>query len=159
MKDTFLTVIASVMVAVSLGAQTAPPHHPGTPPTPQQMIERRVQQLTTTLGLTAAQQQQATTIFTDEVTAMQALQPKMKEARDALQNAIKTTGLDADIERAAAQQGTISAQIAAVQGKAQAKFRSILTVDQKQKLDSFAGGWMGGGLRPMRGRGPLGDQF
>lgn len=155
MKQTYLAILGSFIAAVSLVAQTAPPQRSGTPPTPEEMVQRRVQQLTTTLGLTAAQQQQATTIFTDEVTASQALQTKMRDARDAFQNAVKTTGLDADIERAASQLGTVSAQIAAVQGKAQAKFRGILTAEQKQTLDSSRGGWMGGGLGGFGGRGPM----
>ena len=99
--------------------------------------------------MTAAQQQQAKTIFTDEATASQALFPKLRDAGSALQNAVKNTGLDADIDSAAAQIGTLQGQMAAIHAKAQAKFRGILTADQKTKLDSLHGP---GGM----GRGPMG---
>jgi Spy/CpxP family protein refolding chaperone len=115
------------------------------------MVERRLQQLTSNLGLTETQQQQAKTIFTEEATALSALRPKMTEANQALATAINTTGLDTDIERAAAQQGTVLTQMTVVRGKAQAKLRAILTPDQKQKLDS-----MGGPGRRMEGFGRMG---
>jgi Spy/CpxP family protein refolding chaperone len=67
---------------------------------------------------------------------MSTLRPQIGEASKALRDAVKTTGLDADIERAATQLGTLHGQMAAIQGKAQARFRAILTPDQKTKLDS-----------------------
>jgi Spy/CpxP family protein refolding chaperone len=132
MKPKLLTFAVLFAAAETLMGQ----HHRGsrTPPTPEEMVERRIERLTTVLELTAAQQQQAKTIFTEEATSAQALHTKLSDAREALQNAVKTTGLDADIERAAAQLGPLYTQLATVQGKAQAKFLSILTTQQKEKL-------------------------
>jgi Spy/CpxP family protein refolding chaperone len=124
------------------------------------MLERRLQHLTTVLELNTTQQAQAKTIFTDEATALQALRTRQTEARDAMQNAVKNTGLDADIERAATQIGALHTQALTIQGKAQAKFRAILTTQQKEKLDAMRGGGMGapgmggpGGPRGPRGGG------
>jgi Spy/CpxP family protein refolding chaperone len=111
----------------------------GTPPTSEEMISRRVEHLATRLELTADQKAQATTILTEEATALRALQSQMREASTALRDAIRTSGLDADIERAATQLGTLHGTMATVQGKAQARLRGILTADQKAKLDSTEG--------------------
>ena len=139
----------AILVAGSAFAQRGPG---GTPPTPEQMVNRRVEHLTTLLQLTAEQKAQATAIFTEEATAIRALRPQMSEASTALRDAVRTTGLDADIERAAAQMGTMHGQMATIQGKAQARFRAILTPDQKTKFDSEErgpgfGGFGGGPAR------------
>jgi hypothetical protein len=92
----------------------------------------------------------------------------MTAAREAMQNAVKNTGLDADIERAAAQLGVAETQMAAIHGKAQAKFRALLTADQKTKYDSRGGfdgrgpgmGRPGGpGMGPGGMRGPMRRDF
>jgi Spy/CpxP family protein refolding chaperone len=119
-----------------------------TRPTAEEMVSRRIEHLSAELQLTAEQKTEATTIFNEEATAIRALQPQLREASTALRNAVKTTGLDADIERAAAQLGTLQGQMAAINGKAQARLRAILTPDQKTKLDASMdrGPGMGGGF-------------
>jgi Spy/CpxP family protein refolding chaperone len=119
------------------------------------MVERRIQHLTTVLELNTAQQAQAKTIFSEEATALQALQTRHREARTALQNAVQNTGLDADIDRAAAELGALHTQTTAKAGKAQAKFRAILTPEQKEKLDAMRGP----GLRGSGGPGGPGRRF
>jgi Spy/CpxP family protein refolding chaperone len=159
LKHKLLLAATALITAGALGAQEAPRR--GTPPTPEQMATRRVAQFDYILNLTDAQEAQAKTIFTEEATAMQAVHPQVRAAREALQNAVKNTGLDTDIERAATQLGTLQAQTTAIAGKAQAKFRAILTPEQKTKLDSrpgFGPGGPGGfgGPGHMR-RGPRGE--
>lgn len=156
MRNALTLAIATLAAAAGLMAQPGPggprPGR-GTPPAPAEMVERRVQMLTTRLELTAAQQAQAKTIFTEEANAIQALSSKWTEARDAMEKAVKTTGLDADIERAAAALGALETQTATIRGKAQAKFRAILTPDQKTKLDSMEEGGRGMGPGRMGGFG------
>lgn len=137
------------------GAAFAQPGSGRTPPTPEEMVSRRIEHLTSQLQLTETQKSQATTIFTEEATAMTTLQPQMREASTALRNAVKTTGLDADIDRSATQLGTLQGQMASIQGKAQARFRAILTDEQKTKLDASGDRGMGfgfGGPGPGPGR-------
>jgi Spy/CpxP family protein refolding chaperone len=154
-----LTAFCGTLAAAAcLVAQTGPGQGTRTPPTPEEIAARRVQQLTRFLDLTTAQQESAKTIFTDEAKAMQALRPTAEAAREAMQNAVRNTGLDADVERAAAQLGAAETQMATARGKAEARFRALLTADQKTKLDTrrgpgMRGPGMGGpdmGPRPMR---------
>jgi hypothetical protein len=157
MKKTILAAVATLAAGSALFAQGGfGQGRGGTPPTPEQMVERRVQMLTNLLTLDASQQAQAKTIFTDEATASQALQEKAKAAHDALQTAVKSGAPDAQIDSLSAQVGVVQGQSTAIHAKAQTKFRLILNATQKEKLDSSRGGgpggW-GGGPGPMRDRG------
>jgi hypothetical protein len=155
-----MKTIAATMLALTMGSTTfaqGPGDRGGTPPTPEQMVERRVQMLTTLLTLDSTQQQQAKTIFTDEATASQALRESTKAAHDALQAAVKAGASDGQIDQLAAQIGSVTGQGAAIHAKAQSKFRAILNSAQKEKLDTREGmrgpspGGPGGfGSRPPR---------
>jgi Spy/CpxP family protein refolding chaperone len=123
-----------------------------TPPTQAQMIERRIERLTLLLTLTPSQQTQATAIFTEEVTAAAALRTPMQEAQTALKNAVDSRLPDAQIDAAAAQVGVLHGQMAAIHGKAQAKFLGVLTQEQRDKLAKLQPGMGGPGGGPgMRG--------
>lgn len=158
MKKTILAAVLTLAAGSAVFAQGPGTGRGdrGTPPTPEQMVDRRVQMLTTLLTLDASQQAQAKTIFTDEVTASQALQDKVKTAHDALDTAVKGGASDAQIDQFAAQVGLVQGQATAIHAKAQAKFRLILTSAQKEKLDSSRPG-MGGGPG-WGGRGPMGNR-
>jgi periplasmic protein CpxP/Spy len=149
MFNRLIALCGTLAAATCLMAQ--PGQGTRTPPTPEEIAARRVQQLTRFLDLTTAQQESAKTIFADEAKAMEAVRPAMQAAHEAMQNAVRNTGLDADIDRAAAQLGAAQTQMAAARGKAEARFRALLTADQKTKLDSRRGPGMGG--RGMGGPG------
>jgi Spy/CpxP family protein refolding chaperone len=156
MFNRLIAVCGMLAAATCLVAQ--PAQGTRTPPTPEEIAAHRVQQLTRFLELTTAQQESAKPIFTDEAKAMQALRPTMQAAHEAMQNAVRNTGLDADVERAAAQLGAAETQMATARGKAEAKFRALLTADQKTKLDSRRGPGMGGpGMGGPGGPGPRGQ--
>ena len=149
MKKTILATVMALTVGSTLFAQgqERPDGRRGTPPTPAEMVERRVEMLTDMLMLDATQQQQATKIFTDEVTASQALREPTQTAHEALRNAVKSGASDAQLDQLSAQIGTLAGQNAAIHAKAQSKFRLILNSAQKEKLDS---------REARRGRGPDG---
>ena len=161
MRKTILAVMLAVTGVTGLFAQGGPRGGDRTPPTPEQMVERRVAMLTTLLSLDASQQAQAKTIFTDEATASQALRDKMSDAHEALQTAAKSSASDSQIDALAAQVGAVHGQSVAIHAKAQSKLRAILNSAQKEKLDATRGGFgggphgpggMGGGMmRPGRG--------
>jgi Spy/CpxP family protein refolding chaperone len=155
MKKTILAAVMTLAAGSAIFAQGPGRGDRGTPPTPEQMVERRVQMLTNLLTLDSSQQAQAKTIFTDEATASQALRDTAKTAHDALETAVKSGASDAQIDSLATQVGTVQGQAAAIHAKAQAKFRLILTAAQKEKLDSSSG--MGGGPG-WGGRGPMGSR-
>lgn len=157
MNVTRFTMMMStaLLLAGSVFAQSG---RGGGPPSAEEMASRQIERLTSQLQLTETQKAQATTIFTEQSTALQSLQTQMREASTALRNAVKTTGLDADIERSAAQLGTVQGQMAAIQGKTQAKFRAILTDDQKAKLDAEGDRGMGFGPGGPGGPGRFGGR-
>jgi Spy/CpxP family protein refolding chaperone len=149
MKKTILATVMALTVGSTLFAQGPgrPDGRRGTPPTAEEMVERRVEMLTDLLTLDSAQQQQATKIFTDEATASQALRQPTQTAHEALQTAVKSGAADAQIDQLSTQIGTLAGQNAAIHAKAQSKFRLILNSAQKEKLDSRAarrGRGMGG---------------
>ena len=135
---TIAATILTLALAVTTFAQ-GPGGRGGTPPTPEQMIERRIQMLTTLLTLDTTQQQQAKTIFTNGLTASQALREPSKAAHDALQAAVKGGASDGQLDQLAAQVGSLNGQAAAIHAKSQSKFRALLNSAQKEKLDSTEG--------------------
>ena len=146
MKLLSKTTIAGLLVTGALLAQP----QMGTPPDPATMIANRVARLTTLLSLTTAQAAQATTIFTNEQTAISPLQTTLQSARTSLESAVKSNAT-ATIDQLATQIGTVTGQITAAHSKADAAFWAILTADQQAKLEAS------GGLGGPGGRGPGGS--
>lgn len=92
----------------------------------------------TTLGLDAGQQASIKSILTDEQNATNTLTASLSRALAALNAAAKTNTADPELERLAADLGSLFAQAVAVQAKAFTKFYSLLRPDQKQKFDQLA---------------------
>ena len=138
---TILTAVITLAVGSAVFAQGQGAGR-GTPPTPEQMVERRVQMLTNLLTLDASQQAQAKTIFTDEVNAAQALQTNSKTAHDALQTAVKSGAADAQIDSLSAQVGVAQGQLTAIHAKAQTKFRLTLECDAEREARQQPWRWL-----------------
>jgi Spy/CpxP family protein refolding chaperone len=139
MRKAILATMLAVTGVSGLLAQGGGRSATRTPPTPEQMVERRITTLTTLLTLDADQQAQAKRIFANEATAAQGLRDKAREAQEALQAATKATASDSQIDALAAQVGSIHGQTLAIHAKAQSKFRAILNSAQKEKLDTVRG--------------------
>jgi Spy/CpxP family protein refolding chaperone len=141
MKLKTLPLLTALLVTtVALPAQTTTPTTATSQaPDPAKFVERRVERLAEHLSLSAAQQTQAKTILTEEATARQTLQPQLRTAQEALRNAVTTTGLDLDIEKAAAQLEAARTQLTIAEAKSQAKLLAILTPEQKTKMTSREG--------------------
>jgi Spy/CpxP family protein refolding chaperone len=142
-------VVLALLMASMVFSQTAPT--PPNPPTTAQMVANMVAHFTTLLDLTSSQQALATTIFTTQQTALQALQTPMQSAQTALQTAVTSnTGLSA----AAAQIGSLTAQQVLAQATGDAAFYAILTADQQTKLTELNKPGQGGpGQGPGQGPG------
>lgn len=112
-------------------------------PDPATRVQHRVARLTALLNLTADQASQATTIFTNAQNALAPFQTSLSQARQALPAAVKSNAA-ATIDQLATQIGSATAQITAIQNKADAAFYAILTADQQTKLSQTAGRGMGG---------------
>jgi len=141
-------VLATVMASIVF-SQTATT--PPSPPTTAQIVANMVDHLTTLLDLTSSQQAVATTIFTTQQTALQALQTPMQAAQAGLQAAVTSnTGLSA----AATQIGSLTAQQVLAQATGDAAFYAILTADQQTKLTELNKPGQGGpGQGPGQGPG------
>lgn len=146
MKKTFTYFLLTSAFATCLAFAQRPGDKP---PTAANFAERRIQHLTTLLSLTSDQQQQATTIFASAATAQSAVRDGLKNAHQALKDAVKTNNLSA-IEQASTTIGNLTAQSTSANAKADAAFYQILTPDQQTKLnqiqDQHHGPFGGAGL-------------
>jgi Spy/CpxP family protein refolding chaperone len=130
---------AALMAFTSMLASAQP-----TPPTPAEMVADQVARLTKLLDLTSTEQASATTIFTNEQTALATLRTSLRTARTSLQTAIKSNDTGT-IGTEAAQIGTLTGQQVLAQATADGAFYAILTADQQSKYDTL--GPLGGGGR------------
>ncbi|HUS08278.1 MAG TPA: Spy/CpxP family protein refolding chaperone [Bryobacteraceae bacterium] len=144
----------ALLSAALVFAQRGPRPDGGTPPDPAAMIQRRVDMLSNFLTLTEAQKARAATIFTDAMTAGQALHSSSQSAHTALAAAVKKNDLGG-IDQYARELGTISGQLTAIESKADAAFYALLTPDQQTKYDSKPRGGPGR-MRGPGGPGPEG---
>ena len=141
-KAGVVTVLAAALAFAQGGPRRMGPGG-GTPPDPATMVKMHVEMLAVQLNLTDDQKARATTICTDAHTAVQGIQTSMQTAREALAAAVKKNDVAA-IDQAAAAIGTATAQLTAINGKADAAFYAILTADQQAQADKM----------PPRGGGP-----
>lgn len=145
-------VLATLMASIVF-SQTAPT--PPSPPTTAQIVANMVDHFTKLLDLTSSQQALATTIFTNQQTALQALQTPIQTAQTTLQTAV-TSNSSAGLSAAATQLGNLTAQQVLAQATGDAAFYAILTADQQTKLTELNKPGQGGpGQGPANG-GPAG---
>ena len=157
MKKMILTIAA---LGVSVLSAQPGPRPGGTPPTPEQMVEKRLERLTTLLSLTPSQVTTIKALYTAEAAAVAALRTPMETAHTALRNAVNSNAPEPQIDSAAAQVGTLQGQMTAIHSKTQAKFLATLTAEQKAKLDTLGEGRGPGGPGGFGGhRGPGGPGF
>ncbi len=125
-------------------------------PDPATMIQNKVERLTALLSLTTDQAAQATTIFTAAQTAITPLETSLAGNWTSMQAAVKSNAT-ATIDQLAGSIGTATGQVAAIRNKADAAFYSILTADQRTRLDSMPGapGRGPGGPGPRMRGGPI----
>ena len=97
----------------------------------------RVSALTMMLLLDASQQANAKAIFDEEDTFTKSLFEQLKQASDALVSGQKRAAPDGEIDELAKNLASISGQILAIDAKAQSKVYSLLSADQKQKLEQL----------------------
>ena len=146
--------LSTIFLTATLAFAQAP-----TPPDPATQAQMRVNMLASQLTLTDAQKTSALTIFTNAYTSMQTIQTSMRTARQSLNDAIQKNDTAA-IDQASATVGTLTGQLTAIDGKANAAFYVLLTSAQQTVYNSMPHG-MGpggpggpGGMRPaMRGGG------
>jgi len=129
--------------------------HGGTQVDPQQMASVRVDRMATLLSLTDSQKQQATSIFDASYKATEGQRTLLTQAQQALMAAAKAGQPASDIDKLAANVGSLIAGIRATGVKAFAAFWQILTPEQRTKLDQLCESGMcgAGSVRGGFGRG------
>ena len=104
----------------------------GGPPDPQQMVERRIEFLADSLGLSDDQKTKATSIFTGAFSASQDARASLRTTKQSMADAVKKNDAGA-IDQLSATVGTLTAEITAIDRKAEAAFYTLLTADQQAK--------------------------
>jgi Spy/CpxP family protein refolding chaperone len=136
MKNTLLG-LAMVIAISSAVALAQHPRHEDFGRDPRGRRPTRIDFLARRLDLTDSQQQQARTIFSASEEAGKEFRKSLEKAREDLNNTVKTGATDQQIEKLAGAVGTLVGQLAANETKARAKFRAILTTEQRQRFDEF----------------------
>ena len=155
MKNTLSGLI--MVIAISSGVTLAQhPRHEDFGRDPQGRRPTRIDFLARRLDLTDPQKHQATSIFNTAEEASRKFRESLEQAQSALNDAVKTGVSDQQIEKLAGTVGTLVGQLAANETKARAKFRTILTAEQRQKFDQFPGPGAGMMMRGFGGGPPQG---
>ncbi len=126
----------------------------GTPPTPAQMVEMRVNMMARRLTLTDAQKAQATTIFTQAESSTAAARESLKSVHTQMNDAVKKNDTGG-ITTLSVTLGTLTTQLVSAERKADAAFYAILTAEQKATFDKRGPGGMGGPGGMMGGPGMM----
>lgn len=106
----------------------------------------RIEFLAGYLSLTDDQKTQAKAIFDAAEQQAQVVQGQVASARDDIKAAVKAGKPDTTFDTLGAALGALEGQLAAIDGKAQAKFYAVLTPEQQAKYDAMT----------QRGPGPMG---
>jgi Spy/CpxP family protein refolding chaperone len=149
MKKAFTQTLASGLLAAGLALAQTP--QPAPAPQPRAHVRMGMGRMAQQLNLTPDQQTQAKAIFQSTRQSTAALRTQMRDARQALSNAVKSNAPDAQIDQLSANVGALSGQLTAARTKAFAKFYAILTPDQKATLDTLRSQHRGG-MRPAAWR-------
>lgn len=145
-----ICLTAALLATAALGVAQMRGGSGGAQPDPARMVEARVAMLAQALNLTDAQKTQAMKIFTDAQAASERYREEIQVVRQEMQTAIKAND-PASIDRYARDIGTATAEITAIDARAQAAFYGLLTADQKTKYDQMPGRGFGmgpGGMGP-----------
>ncbi len=132
-------LLAATLVLAQTPAPAAAPVAKGRPG-----VGRLVRQL----NLTPDQKTQAKAIFEAGRTDAKPVAFQLKQAREALANAVKSGAPDAQIDQLSTAVGPLASQLAAIRAKTLAKFYAILTPDQKDKASAIMSQARAGNLRP-----------
>ena len=144
------TAVAALAAAMAFG-QDAPPAHQGRDRAGRGAMMGR---FGADLNLTDTQKQQMQSIFSASRQSARSLDEQVKQSREALSAAVKSGASDAEIDRLSNNLAPLLAQSTASHAKTLAKFYSILTQEQKDKIGDRFNGMMFGmqGGRPPRSR-------
>jgi len=102
------------------------------------------------LSLTESQKQLAITIYKNLEEETRPLERKIMEQRLALREAVKNGAPDWQIDQIAGALGALTGQVVALETKADAKFYSLLTPEQREKWAMPFGGRGGPGGWPPK---------
>ena len=106
----------------------------------QSWAERRTQFLAIRVSLTDTQKQQVLALFTASDQNSESLETKLFQARRSLREATRRNAPYSEIDQLAASVGVLFGQVEAIKAKTDAAVYSILTADQRQKMDRGYGG-------------------
>ena len=100
-----------------------------------------VERISTQLNLTDQQKQQAKDIFSSERQAAHSARQELRQERKSVRLAIQAGKPAADIQQLAKNEAPQLGELAGLRAVAFAKFYSVLTPAQQQKLQNLHQGW------------------
>jgi Spy/CpxP family protein refolding chaperone len=124
----------TILTAGALMAQTSAPAQEGSANHQGRALQGMLQRMTKDLNLTADQQNQVKNILQSSREQTKALQPKLREERSALRDAVKTDA-EQKIDQITRQNAELNAEASAIHAKTMAKIYTVLTPEQKAKFD------------------------
>lgn len=133
-----LVAALSIASIASLGAQTPPgprERGPGMRMDPAEREDMRLNMMASNLGLSEDQKRQFRETFDEGRRTAAPLQQQITSGRQELIQAMRTGRPQADIERLTASQGSLLAQMTAVEARTIAKLYGILTPEQQPRAD------------------------
>jgi Spy/CpxP family protein refolding chaperone len=141
MKSKLIKSIGAVALAAGLTFAYAETPSQGTQPGHRAMnrqawMQQRFDRLSAYLNLTDAQKTQAQAALKAAHESTANLAPRMKENREAMATAIKANNTS-EIDRLAAERGTLMGKMMAAHDEAFAKIYQTLTPEQKVKADQM----------------------
>lgn len=138
-----LLLLALMVAAIAVGLAQRPGGFRGWA---REIVERWAVHL----SLTETQKQQALRIYKDLEEETRPLERKIMEQRLALREAVKNSAPDWQIDQIAGALGALTGQVVALESKADAKFYSLLTPEQREKWARPFGGRGGPGAWPPK---------
>ena len=141
---------ATILTAGALLAQTPAPAQEGAANHHAGARQGMLQRMTKDLNLTADQQSQVKNILQSSREQTKAIQPKLREERSALRDAVKSDS-EQKIDQITRQNAELNAEAAAIHAKTMAKIYTVLTPEQKAKFDQrFENGFWRNGHNAKR---------
>jgi len=130
-------VVLAAGVAIAYAQTPAPGDHPkhGTA-NRQEWMQNRFNRMATALNLTDAQKTQAQAAWKQAHETVKQFAPQLKANREAMAAAVKS-GNTAEIDRLAAERGSLMGKVMAAHSEAFAKIYQTLTPEQRTKADQL----------------------
>jgi Spy/CpxP family protein refolding chaperone len=142
MKNKIIRFAGAAVVASGVLFAQAPAPADQTPPSARQRQANRgrmFERFATRLSLTDVQKERSRAIFQSARESSKPVAQQLRQARQALRDAIKSGKSDADIDQLSANVGNLAGQLTTIRTRAFGKVYALLTPSQRTIMDQWHG--------------------